>query len=52
MSGKGSGRRPQQVDDKTAQDNWARIFGAKAEASSNKDSEDGEAAEVPDERGV
>lgn len=25
--GKGSGRRPTQVDDKTFEDNWSRIFG-------------------------
>lgn len=30
MSGKGSGRRPQQVDDQTVASNWARIFGKKA----------------------
>lgn len=27
MSGKGSGRRPQQVPDENVQDAWSRIFG-------------------------
>jgi hypothetical protein len=37
MSGKGSGRRPQQVDEQTALDNWQRCFPrAKADASPNK----------------
>jgi len=27
--GKGSGRRPQKVDEKTFQSNWERIFGKK-----------------------
>lgn len=29
MSGKGSGRRPTQIDDKEAEENWNRIFGKK-----------------------
>lgn len=29
MSGKGSGRRPQQVPDKEAQEAWDRVFGNK-----------------------
>lgn len=29
MNGKGSKRRPQQVDDKKMQDNWDRIFNKK-----------------------
>jgi hypothetical protein len=49
---KGSGRRPQDISDEEMDDHWARIFGAKAEASSNKDEHDGQAAEVPDDRGV
>jgi hypothetical protein len=43
MSGKGSGRRPQQVDDAEAAANWARIFGKKdntpAEPEPNDDKE-------------
>lgn len=34
MSGKGSLRRPTQIDDKTAEDNWNRIFGKKKESES------------------
>ena len=30
MSGKGSGRRPQEAPDEQVADNWARIFGSKA----------------------
>ena len=30
MSGKGSGRRPQQVPDETVQDRWEMIFGKKS----------------------
>lgn len=29
MSGKGSGRRPTQISEKEAEDNWNRIFGNK-----------------------
>lgn len=29
MSGKGSGRRPTQIEDKQFEDNWSRIFGNK-----------------------
>jgi hypothetical protein len=43
MSGKGSGRRPQQIPDTEADANWARIFGKTnppAEPESNNDKED------------
>ncbi len=29
MNGKGSDQRPRQIDDKTYEDNWDRIFGKK-----------------------
>tara|TARA_A200000159_G_C7132757_1_gene259649 strand:+ start:10 stop:147 length:138 start_codon:yes stop_codon:yes gene_type:complete len=29
MNGKGSDQRPRQIDDKTYEDNWNRIFGKK-----------------------
>ena len=47
MSGKGSGRRPQQVPDDEARANWERIFGQKPETENNgeqptdKESHDG-----------
>lgn len=46
MSGKGDTPRPFAVDDKTFSDNWERTFGAKAESSPQKESKDGEAAEI------
>lgn len=43
MSGKGSGRRPQQIPEDEAADNWARVFGkttTPAEPDPNDDKED------------
>jgi hypothetical protein len=46
MSGKGSGRRPQQVTEDEAAANWARIFGnntpPEGEQPEQKESENGE----------
>jgi hypothetical protein len=48
MSGKGSGRRPQQVTEDEAAANWARIFGkqdnapAQPEVNDHKENDDGE----------
>ncbi len=36
QNGKGSGRRPQQVDDKKVRDNWDRIFNKNKTSEKNK----------------
>jgi hypothetical protein len=48
MSGKGSGRRPQQVPEDEAAANWARIFGRDKESGEIKCAE--ESAPAPDDR--
>lgn len=57
---KGSGRRPQEIDEKTMSANWAATFGAKAAASSTIEADrnggqgkaqDGRSAEGDDEQG-
>jgi hypothetical protein len=51
MSGKGSGRRPQCVDDQALADSWSRIFGAKSKDSPNSLEADNGNGSEPDPQG-
>ncbi len=41
MNGKGSDQRPRQIDDKTYEDNWNRIFGKKKTKKETKKKDKG-----------
>ena len=41
MNGKGSDHRPRQIDDKTYEDNWNRIFGKKKTKKETKKKDKG-----------
>ncbi len=41
MNGKGSDQRPRQIDDKTYEDNWNRIFGKKKNKKETKKKDKG-----------